>query len=290
MSPAARIAALLGSPVTRLRAVSGGEICRAYAVELADGRRLFAKQAPPGAGAMMAVEAAGLAWLADGGASVPQVVAGEDDLLVLSWVDGGRADPEAAHGFGQALALLHRSGAKSFGAAPPGVRGPGWIGSAGMSFGDDGDWPAFFAEHRIWPYLRAARAAGHLTTAEYDSIARVCDCIAQLAGPAVPPARLHGDLWHGNLLWASHGAVLIDPAAHGGHPESDLAMLTLFPPDWVREILAGYRSVSPLPDGWAGRIALHRLFPLLVHAELFGGPYGAAAATQARSLVAGRGR
>ena len=44
-----------------------------------------------------------------------------------------------------------------------------------------------------------------------------------------PPARLHGDLWAGNRLVDRAGdSWLIDPAAHGGHREFDLAMMRLF--------------------------------------------------------------
>ena len=42
------------------------------------------------------------------------------------------------------------------------------------------------------------------------------------------PARIHGDLWSGNVMWTADSgqseAVLIDPAAHGGHREEDLAI------------------------------------------------------------------
>jgi fructosamine-3-kinase len=67
--------------------------------------------------------------------------------------------------------------------------------------------------------------------------------------------------------------VLIDPAAHAGHREADLAMLTLFGAPHLEEIFAGYEDASPLADGWRGRLELHQLYPLAVHAVLFGGGY-----------------
>ncbi|MDT4943235.1 MAG: hypothetical protein QOJ34_3324, partial [Pseudonocardiales bacterium] len=91
--------------------------------------------------------------------------------------------------------------------------------------------------------------------------------------PVEPPARLHGDLWAGNVLADRSGRPwLIDPAAYGGHREVDLAMLDLFgeiPP----RAIAAYDEVVPLADGWRERIPLWQLFPLLVHAVLFGGGY-----------------
>ena len=66
-----------------------------------------------------------------------------------------------------------------------------------------------------------------------------------LAGPPEPPARLHGDLWGGNVLAARDGRPwLIDPAAHGGHREVDLAMLRLFGAPSPRT-LAAYAEVAP---------------------------------------------
>ncbi|MEZ0449985.1 fructosamine kinase family protein, partial [Cellulomonas sp. ICMP 17802] len=90
-----------------------------------------------------------------------------------------------------------------------------------------------------------------------------------------PPARLHGDLWSGNVVWTSDGVTLIDPAAHGGHRETDLAMLALFGLPFLPEVLAGYRSVRPLRAGWERRVGLHQLYPVGVHALLFGGGYHA---------------
>jgi fructosamine-3-kinase len=106
--------------------------------------------------------------------------------------------------------------------------------------------------------------------------------ITGLAGPDEPPARLHGDLWAGNLLWAAdHRVWLIDPAAYGGHREVDLAMLRLFgAPD--PRALAAYAEAHPLAAGHEERVALYQLLPLLVHAVLFGGGYGASAERAAR--------
>src|SRR6185503_15289651 len=88
-----------------------------------------------------------------------------------------------------------------------------------------------------------------------------------LAGPPEPPARLHGDLWSGNVLWGRDGtAWLIDPAAYGGHREVDLAMLRLFGSPG-RHFLDAYEERFPLASGHEERVELYQLFPLLVHAR-----------------------
>src|SRR5690606_19836796 len=96
---------------------------------------------------------------------------------------------------------------------------------------------------------------------------------AEVAGEPEPPARIHGDLWSGNLLWSGGRVVLIDPAAHGGHRETDLAMLALFGAPYLDRILGAYQEEWPLADGWRERVPLHQLHPLLVHVVLFGGVY-----------------
>ena len=134
---------------------------------------------------------------------------------------------------------------------------------------------AVLRAERVLPYLREAAdrqaiAAGDSQTIE-TAVARIDD----LGGPAEPPARIHGDLWSGNVHWAADGrAWLVDPAAHGGHRETDLAMLALFGAPHLDRILAAYDEADPLADGWQHRVALHQLHPLLVHAVLFGGGYG----------------
>jgi fructosamine-3-kinase len=99
------------------------------------------------------------------------------------------------------------------------------------------------------------------------------------------PARLHGDLWSGNVMWTDAGAVLIDPAAHGGHRETDLAMLALFGCPHIEAGYDGYQSVHPLREGWRARIPLHQLYPLLAHVVLFGAGYAAQTLRAARATV-----
>ena len=97
--------------------------------------------------------------------------------------------------------------------------------------------------------------------------------LPQRCGPAEPPARLHGDLWGGNLLTDEHGApVLIDPAVYGGHREVDLAMMQLFG-GFSARVFDAYHEAHPLAPGWRERAPLYQLYPLLVHVNLFGGSY-----------------
>ncbi len=275
------IEALTGSPATSTTPLGG----TARRVELADGRVVVAKRHDHVTA--LRAEVAGLRWLA-GPVPVPSVLGYDDSWLVLELVEPGPPSPDAAASFGRALASLHAAGAPAFGAPAPDGPVDAWIGLAPMRNETGSSWPPWYTAHRVLPYLRAAVDRGALGDADARAVESVCERLPELAGPASPPARLHGDLWSGNVRWAADGRVwLIDPAAHGGHRETDLAMLALFGCAELDRIVAAYDEAAPLADGWRGRIGLHQLFPLLVHAVLFGGGYGVQAGAAARSALRG---
>lgn len=234
-----------------------------------------------------AVEAAGLAWLAEvsGGAQVVHVLDMTDESLTVERVAEEAPSLNAAVAFGRGLARLHAAGAPAYGSPPGSWTGNGFIGPLPLmhqAFDRFGD---FFGELRMRPFVRDLRDAGTLDANEVAVFERVCDRLAHgmIGGPDEAPSRLHGDLWNGNVLWSEEGAVLIDPAAHGGHRESDLAMLALFGLPYLEPLLAAYHETHPLADGWRKRVGLHQLYPLLVHAVLFGRGYAQRALTVASS-------
>jgi fructosamine-3-kinase len=189
---------------------------------------------------------------------VPAVLDESPDRLVLERIDPGRLDDAGEEELGRMLAALHQAGAPHFGSLP--APGRFFVGRCELDSPEGDDWNAYYLEQRCLPLARRVGLERE---------------VAQVAveAPAEPPARLHGDLWSGNVLADRRGrAWLIDPAAYGGHREMDLAMLDLFgsiPP----RTLAAYHEVAPLADGWRDRVSLWQLFPLLVHAVLFGGGY-----------------
>lgn len=283
---AEHVRALLDVPVVSTTPVAGGDICTATRVRLGDGRNVFVKTLPRAPEGFFPTEAHGLAWLAEaapsGGVGTPAVLGYDEEYLVLEWLETGRSAPEAGERLGEALAVTHRYGADHFGS-----RTAGFVGTLTAPNTPTDTWPEFFATCRIEPYLRAARDRGALSPDDAASIEAVVARLSDLAGPPEPPARLHGDLWAGNVVWASDGLPrVVDPSAHGGHRETDLAMLALFGAPHLDRILAAYNQTYPLAEGWADRVGLHQLHPLLVHAVLFGGGYGARAGSLARELLA----
>ena len=282
---AARAETLLGIGVVSTTPVAGGDICTATRLRLTDGRGAIIKTRPQAPEGFFAREAEGLRWLAEAdGARVPQVLAVADDCLVLDWIEPSKPTSDLAERFGRSLAATHLAGAESFGAPRD-----GYVGLAPLPNRTLPTWPEFFASRRVMPYVRAAVDRGSLTTDEAATIEAAMRRIHDLAGPEEPPARIHGDLWSGNIVWGADGEVwVVDPAAHGGHRETDLAMLSLFGAPHLQRILDAYAEAAPLADGWHDRLQLHQLHPLLVHSVLFGGTYGARAAAAAKDLLAGR--
>jgi fructosamine-3-kinase len=274
---ARRAEELLGSSVVATAPVAGGDICTATKLRLSDGSTALMKTLPHAPETFFESEAAGLRWLAEtDGLSVPEVLAVDHECLIVRWVEPGKNSLDAAAAFGRALAATHRAGAPSYG-----LDHDGFIGRLPLPNKPCDTWAEFYAVRRVLPYLKLARDRGHIAVDEAATIESLVGRFTALL-PEEPVSRLHGDLWNGNVLWGLDGHVwVIDPAAYGGHREVDLAMLTLFGLPHLPRVLDAYAETAPLADGWEDRVALHQVFPLLVHACLFGGGYGARAAAAA---------
>jgi fructosamine-3-kinase len=251
----------------------------------------FVKRNANAPNGFFACEAGGLRWLSgvDGGASCARVVSVDATSLTLQRLDSVAPSRDAAYEFGRRLAVTHDAGAAAFGAGPDGWDGPGFFGPLSqplpMSLRPHRGWGDFYADERL--ALMADLAAPRLsasTRAAIDSVA--ARCRAGDFDDDDQPARLHGDLWSGNMMWTPDGVVLIDPAAHGGHRETDLAMLALFGCPHYEAIIAGYQRVRALKPGWRHRIGLHQLFPLLAHVVLFGSGYARQTHDAARTALA----
>lgn len=187
---------------------------------------------------------------------------------------------------GRELAKIHALGAAAFGAPPDGWDGPNYIGRAPQECTPTQRWAEFYVHQRVLPFAQQATRAGNLSAEGYGVVQRACDAVLAQDEDA-PLARIHGDLWSGNLLFGTTGPRFIDPAAHGGHPLTDIAMLELFgAPHW-EAFVEGYREAGALDLGadWQRRIPLHQLHPLAVHAYTHGPSYGFALVRAAEATL-----
>jgi fructosamine-3-kinase len=281
------VAAQLGSAVKLARAVSGGDASEAAQLTLEDGRRIFVKTREGCASDTFVRESEALEWLRDARAfRVPRVLAvsnGNDaspPFLALAWIESAPRVRDWDERLGRGLAVLHRAGVPSFGAAHD-----GYLATFPQPNAPCDTFAEFWVTRRLEPQLRRALDAGLGSSAIKRGFERVFARIDTLVGPPESPSRLHGDLWNGNVLTDESGLpVLIDPAPYGGHREIDLAMMRLFG-GFQERVYSAYEEQYPLSPGAAERIPLWQLYPLLVHVNLFAGSYVATLERTLRAVV-----
>ncbi len=281
------------SDILSARPVGGGCINQGTALRTTRGD-FFVKWNRQADHRFFGVEAEGLEALeAADAVRVPAVIAasGPDDevaWLLLEWIEEGRPGRAGWVRLGRELAALHRDRGPGRPEAPFGWSDDNLIGSLPQPNGWSAEWPDFWAERRIRPLARELRVRGALSGAQAAVVEAAAARADRLLGPAVAadgPSLLHGDLWSGNVLFARGGApVLIDPAVYVGHREVDLAMAGLF--GGLSAIFReAYEDAWPLQPGYLRRRPAYQLYPLLVHARLFGGGYAASAVAAARAAL-----
>lgn len=255
-----RLAVLLGTEIVRAAPVSGGDLSTVLRLRLTDGRAAIAK-----IGALVGREAEMLRAIGGTGAPVPEVIAAAGDLLVMTELASDGSVSGVWESLGEALRLLHAPREGDYGWGVDYAFGP-----VAIPNGRRADWAGFWADNRLRCHLP------HLAPDLARRVEQLADAMGDLLPERPTPALLHGDLWGGNVL-ASGSTVtgLIDPACYLGDREVDVAMLTLFdaPP-------ARFFDALDLARGWRERLAVYRLWPLLVHVRLFGGGYAARVAAE----------
>lgn len=219
---------------------------------------------------MLEKEARGLQALSRGTLVVPEVVkhgvVGNHQYLILSWLDRTPATARHWEQLGSGLANLHRQAQAQFGWTED-----NYIGSLQQDNTPHTTWGEFYYSCRLNPLIKKLLSIGALSDRDTALAAHLGTRIDSLF-PQEAPALLHGDLWGGNFMITTQGAALIDPAVYAGHREMDLGMTLLFG-GFDNRFYEAYEEVYPLEKGWRKRVWLTQLYPLLVHAVLFGGHY-----------------
>jgi fructosamine-3-kinase len=262
---------LSGCRITRVTSVAGGDINRACVVTLTDRRKLFVKFNPEAPPDLFQAESEGLSWLSEPGVMrTPSVVAYSNTppVLLLEYVDRGRPGKDYAETLGRSLAHLHMSGAPSFGFLPN-----NYIGTLPQDNAAETTFAEFWWRRRLEPQIRLALNSKLLPLEWLPRFGVLETRLPSLLTEPTRPERIHGDLWSGNVMCDADGApVLVDPAAYGGHGEVDLAMMRLFG-GFAQNVESAYLEVNPAEPGLSERVRLLQLYPLLVHANLFGSAY-----------------
>ncbi len=265
--------AALGVRFTALRSLGGGDFAEAFKAKLDNDQSVFIKthQSPPDN--FFSTEANGLSWLRETKTvNIPEVLSVSDQppYLAMQWIDVGAGRVTDDEDLGRALARLHQQPFACFGR--PDHR---TTGSLAVPNEPHQDWATFYASQRLIPLARIAEARRALPEKGIRKLMQIAEKLDQwqLNEPA---SLLHGDLWAGNRVVDKAGdSWLIDPAAHGGCREFDLAMMMLFG-GYDQTCFAAYHETYPLEPDWQSRVSLHQLAPLTVHAIKFGVSYQSA--------------
>lgn len=259
----------LDDQVESVNLQSGGDINHAAILQFKTSGPVFLKWNSHAPELMFEAEARGLKLLtkANSALVIPKVLLTEKTFLVMSFVKEGSANSESSLQFGIQLARQHRFSSQSFG-----LDHDNFIGKLPQSNTQHLNWADFFVSERIAPQVKMGVDSGKLPQTMGAKIDQFAKNIFDLF-PEESPALLHGDLWSGNYMFTEYGTVSIyDPAVYYGHREMDIAMARLFG-GFSSHFYEGYNSEYPLSDGHEKRVALCNLYPVLVHANLFGGSY-----------------
>lgn len=264
--------------ITRYEPITGGDISTAYCLYSAEKKYFLKLNAAARYPAMFEKEAGGLQALQKaagrhkpGGLFIPAVYkygeTNDHQYLVLEWMEQGSPGNDFWEQFGRSLAGLHQHSSDFFG-----WHEDNYIGSLAQHNSKHHSWASFYSECRIMPLVKNLCSSGAFSTHDVKDAISLCDHLTEVF-PQRPPAMLHGDLWSGNFMATRHGrAAVFDPAVYFGHHEIDIGMTKMFG-GFNDRFYAAYAEIFPLEKNWEQRLQITQLYPLLVHAVLFGGHY-----------------
>jgi fructosamine-3-kinase len=272
--------------ILKSQGLRGGEINDSYRIDLADGTRLFVKTHPQAPEGMYRDEAQGLQWLAQTKSlTTPAIIAFTDtqdtahQFLVLEYLKSSSRQKSFDEDLGRGLAHMHRFGASCFG-----LDTPNYLATLVQNNSPCDTWAQFYAQRRLDAQLKIAMRKG-APLAWAAMFEKLYTRLDELVGDPEAPARLHGDLWGGNLHVGAQGEpCLIDPAVYGGHREIDLAMMRLFG-GFSDKVFHSYHEAYPLQAEHHDRVGLYQLYPLMVHFNLFGGHYADSVTRSLRAYI-----
>ncbi len=192
----------------------------------------------------------------------PQIISIESEYLLMNFIETVSVNTSSWEEAGRAIAELHQISSKSFG-----LDYNNFIGTLIQDNQQKDMWVDFYINQRIYPQLLSGNfplSTIHLFEKFFINVEKFF--------PEECPSLLHGDFWQGNFLMSTDGIFLIDPAIYFGFREMDIAMTKLFG-GFNNRFYEAYHEYFPLAEGWEERVDICNLYPLLVHANLFGGSY-----------------
>ena len=258
--------------ITGYERVHGGDINNAYCLSSTSGKYFLKVNDEAKFPHMFSNEANGLDLLRNNSSLiVPTVIKTgicyKEQYILLEWLEKGPVQKNTWRNFGADLAMMHKKHQAYFG-----LDGENYIGSLFQDNTKHSQWSTFYTECRILPLAKKLFDMAAFSAKDIDNANAFCKKLDDLF-PKESPALLHGDLWAGNFLITSIGrAAIYDPAVYFGHREMDIGMTKLFG-GFDQHFYDVYNDTYPLAKGWEKRLPVTQIYPLFVHAVLFGGHY-----------------
>ncbi len=201
---------------------------------------------------------------------VPAVLYSNEHVMVMEFVPSHFTLDDAAQlNAADLLADLHNVHAEQYG-----LERDTLIGSLRQPNAQSRDWPAFFAQQRLLYMAQEAQKEGRIDAKVVKQVEKLIARLPGLLRGFAPPSLVHGDIWGGNIL-AGKGrvAAFLDPAIYYADPEVELAFIRLFN-TFGDAFFRRYNELRPIRPGFfEERADIYNLYPLLVHARLFGTSY-----------------
>lgn len=256
----------------RVTSLHGGDINEVYKIEAKNGSFVL-KTNRKNYPRMFPEEAAGLKALGGAGLPVPEVIAVQEDAILLKYIEQGRPNMQQA---GEYLGRLHSIHQNNFG-----FESDNYIGSLPQPNTIESRWSDFIIKHRLQFQIDLYFKNRHADAASKKVWQKLFQKIPDLMSHNPSAALLHGDLWSGNLYHGKDGPVFIDPAVYRGDPLIELAFTELFG-SFGASFYDAYRAQHPIDPVYKDLKPFYQIYPLLVHANLFGGGYYSSALRNAR--------
>ena len=193
---------------------------------------------------------------------VPKVLAVNKKYLVLEFLQAG--GKKCWRKFGENLAELHSSYGLKFG-----LNSDNYIGTLNQRNLFYDKWCDFYINNRIIPFIEGLNYDKKIVV-KLEKLALKLD---EFFDNNIKPCLIHGDLWANNFMFCENNEIgLFDPSVYYGYSETDIAMSKLFG-GFDKAFYESYYYHAPKNSKSNERIEILKIYPLLVHAKLFGKSY-----------------
>ncbi|MFP4050850.1 MAG: fructosamine kinase family protein [Thermoplasmata archaeon] len=262
-----KVEGLLDVDVEKYEPLEGGMIGEVLRIELEDEMVMILKMGDT----PLDIEADMLVYLKNNSdLPVPEVYHYSENFILMEHVEGHnlneeRVEREAA----EYLTELHSIKGDGFGFDFDTLTGPVIQPNEYMD-----SWIELFKKNRLLYMNEKCFESDRISKLTYDKINELSDSLEDILIDPENPSLIHGDVWKTNMI-VKEGNIqaFLDPAIYFAHPEIELTYIS-FAETFDDVFYEHYDELSGIKKGFfEERRDVYNLYPLLVHAYLFGEDY-----------------